>query len=233
MKIAICDDEQQAAEKTTGILNTLTGKEAFDITVCASGEELIEKHDEERFDIIFLDIMLGGMNGMEAAKRIRNTDRRVIIVFLTNFQEFAAQGYEVGAFRYFVKNQSDSFYEEKFREVIAEYYINHKTFEIIGKNLRSYILLNDIYYLEVHSKRITVHTADAVYEYTGTLSEAEGQIMSGNIFVRSHKSYLVNVSKIASIGRSTVVLKNGAELALSRTCKKRLTDSYTAFMTGR
>lgn len=227
MKIAVCDDDKPFAEKTAGMISALLDdRETCSITLCVSGEELIKKHETENFDIIFLDIMMGGMNGMEAAKKIRSSDTRTIIVFLTNYQEFAAQGYEVGAFRYLVKNQPTGFYEEQFRSALDEYYRNHKMFEIISKNVRSYIFLSEILFFEVLSKQITVHTVNGSYEYPGKLSDIEAQLLNDRFFVKSHKSCLVNVRAIGSINKNDVIMKNGARVPLSRGCKKMLVERY-------
>lgn len=234
MKIAICDDEKIFAENTAKIITSLLAdKSKCDIVTCSSGEEVLEKHRTEKFDIIFLDIEMDGISGMEAAREIRKNDSKVIIVFLTNYHEFAEEGYEVGAFRYLVKNQPEYVYEEKFKSILEEYFQNHKMFEVKSKNTTSYLYLNEIYYFEVLNKVITIHTTENKIKYYGKLSDVEEQLRNDELFIKPHKSFLINISKVSSINNNDITMKNGDVVLMSRNCQKLVESKYVAYMTAR
>lgn len=234
MKIAICDDEKIFAENTAKIITSLLAdKSKCDIVTCSSGEEVLEKHRTEKFDIIFLDIEMNGINGTETAREIRKTDSKAIIVFLTNYREFAEEGYEVGAFRYFVKNQPRYVYEEKFKSVLEEYFQNHKTFEVDSKNITSYIYLNEICYFDVLNKEITIHTMNDKIKYYGKLSNVEEELRNDNFFIKSHKSFLINISKISYINKLDIIMKNGDVVPMSRNCRKLIESKYVEYMNAR
>lgn len=234
MKIAVCDDEQVFVYKTINFLNSLVADtDTCDIFPCSSGEELLDKHNSEQFDIIFLDIEMNGINGMNTAREIRKKDKKVIIAFLTNYQEFAAEGYEVNAYRYIVKNQPEYIYEKQFKSIFEEYSQNHKYFEIPSKGIVARIFLRDICFFEILNKNVTVHTITGKHEYFGKLSDAEKQLKNDLLFIKSHKSYLINIAQIESINKSDIVMKNNEKALLSRNYRKKVVDSYIAYMTER
>ncbi len=234
MKIAVCDDEKIFTENTIEMIySLLADRNMCSIIACSSGEEVLEKHRTENFDIIFLDIEMDGISGMEAAREIRKNDSKVIIVFLTNYHEFAEEGYEVGAFRYLVKNQPEYVYEEKFKSILEEYFQNHKMFEVKSKNTTSYLYLNEICYFDVLDKEITVHTMKNKIKYYGKLSDVEEQLKNDELFIKPHKSFLINISKVSCINNNDITMKNGDVVLMSRNCKKLVESKYVAYMTAR
>ena len=234
MKIAICDDEELFIENTIHLINSILADVGMcSITACSSGEELLEKHYKEKFDIIFLDIEMSGISGMDTARKIRSNDTKVIIVFLTNYTEFAFEGYEVDAYRYLVKSQPYYILENQFRSVFDEYSQNHRCFVIKTRNDIICIRLNDICFFEVLNKKITVHTTVRSYEYVGKLSEIEEQLQNDDSFIRTHKSYIVNVAQIDIIRNYDIIMKNSEQALMSRSLKKSVVDKYISYMTGR
>ena len=234
MRIAICDDEEVFNRQTVELINSMLAKPAeCDIITCLSGEELLEKYKAERFDIIFLDIEMGGMNGMDTAREIRKTDENVIIVFLTSYQEFAPDGYEVNAYRYLIKNQPAYIYEKQFKSIFDEYSQKHKCFMIHDRNDKICIHLKDICFFEVMNKSVTVHAVTKSYEYIGKLSDIEEQLQNDGSFIRTHKSYIVNVAQIDTIRNFDILMKNSEHALMSRNLKKSVVDKYISYMTGR
>lgn len=234
MRIAICDDEEVFNMQTVELINSMLAKPTeCDIITCLSGEELLEKYNAERFNIIFLDIEMGGMNGMDTAREIRKTDENVIIVFLTSYQEFAPDGYEVNAYRYLIKNQPAYIYEKQFKSIFDEYSQKHKCFMINDRNDKICIHLKDICFFEVMNKNVTVHTAIKSYEYIGKLSNIEEQLQNDDSFIKTHKSYIVNVAQIDTIRNFDILMKNSENALMSRNLKKSVVDKYISYMTGR
>lgn len=234
MRIALCDDEEVFIDEVRVILDSLLEDPSkCDVVSCFSGEELLEYHQRESFDIIFLDIEMPGMNGMDTARKIRETDSGVIIVFLTSYQEFATIGYEVDAYRYLVKDQPAYVYEKQFKAILEEFSQKHKKFEIMDRNTKAIFYLKDIFFFDITNKTVFVHTNGASYKYFGSLSDVEEQLKNDSLFVRCHKSYIVNVTQIEAINNSGILMKNNQTLPLSRNNRKNVVDRYIAYMTGR
>lgn len=233
MNIAVCDDERAFAARTVKLINDIVDYSSCSYTECYSGEELINKHITIHFDIIFLDVEMNGMNGIDTAKEIRKMDSNVIIVFLTNYQEFAIKGYEVRAYRYLVKNQPEYVYRAQILSIFDEYFLNHQVFEINSKNKISFILLSDICFFEIVNKTVTVHTMSNTIDYCGKLSDIEHRLKDNNLFVKPHKSFLINIALISSINTADITMKNNESVNLSRNYKKNVINRYISFMTGR
>lgn len=234
MNIAICDDEEIFIRQTVELISSILEKPTeCEITTYLSGEKLLDKYNSERFDIIFLDIEMEGKNGIDTAREIRKIDENVIIVFLTSYQEFAMDGYEVNAYRYLIKNQPVYVYERQFKSIFDEYSQKHKCFVINTRNDIICIHLNDICFFEVLNKKITVHTTEKSYEYVGKLSEIEKQLQNDDSFIRTHKSYMVNVAQIDTIRYFDIIMKNSEQALMSRSLKKSVVDKYISYMTGR
>ncbi len=234
MRIAICDDEEILNIQTRDFINSMLAKPCeCEIIPCLSGEELVAKSAENKFDIIFLDIEMSGINGIETAREIRKTDENVIIVFLTNYQEFSLVGYEVDAYRYLIKNQPKHFYEKQFKSIFEEYSQKHKCFTIATRNDKICIKLKDICFFEVLNNKITVHTTNKSYEYIGKISDTLKQLQNDNSFIRTHKSYVVNIAMIDTIRDFDILMKNSEYAFLSRNLKKSVIDKYISYMTGR
>ncbi len=174
MIIAVCDDEKIYRDKTVALIKATLGScGKINISLFLSGESLLDACKDVKFDLIFLDIEMQGINGLETAREIRKTNSGVMIVFLTGYSEFAVDGYEVGAFRYILKNQPDFIYKKQMASIADEYNSRHRTFEIMAKSYTTVVKLADIIYFEVLNKTVIVHTIDGNYEYFGKLSDIE------------------------------------------------------------
>lgn len=234
MRIAICDDEEVFNEQTIELITSMLAKPAeCEIKTYFSGETLLDEYASNRSDIVFLDIEMNGINGIDTAREIRKIDENVIIVFLTSYQEFALAGYEVNAYRYLIKNQPIYVYEKQFKSIFDEYSQKHKCFVINTRNDVICIQLKDICFFEVLNKKVTVHTSSKSYEYIGKLSEIEEQLQNDGSFMRTHKSYIVNVAQIDTIRNFDIIMKNSESALMSRNLKKSVVDKYISYMTGR
>ena len=126
MQVAICDDDVTDRVKVGELLAQKMRKrgESLEITYFDCGEDLVDQFEsgEGRYDLIFLDIYMKFMNGMEAARQIRRWDQRVALIFLTASREFAVEGYSVGASGYLLKPVEQETFEEALNRFFAERY---------------------------------------------------------------------------------------------------------------
>lgn len=231
MKIAICDDqERESNEVEKWIKALIPDSKDYELFKYFSGEALLEAIHTEAFDIIFLDIEMKGINGLETARKIRKDHKRAIIVFLTNYKEFSIDGYEVGAFRYLLKGQHESVYIQKFRDIIREYNSRYKTLDIYTRDMFKKVYVDEISYFEVYRKKVTLHTIDRKqYEYNKPLCDIEKELV-GDQFKKPHKSYLVNLTAIDKITKDGLLMKSGEMVPVSRNFKKEISDAYLNYM---
>ncbi len=212
MHIGICDDQQAARELAKYRIKKMYPNET--ITCYKSGEELLFEKDLP--DILFLDICMPGINGMETAKRLRARDKNIIIIFITAVEDYVFQAFDVGAFHYLVK----PFTEEKFIEILhnsAEQFIYQKKLNrayikkevpdiiITSKGKHITVKPGDIVYADV-----IIHTLDSDIEYYGKMKELEAK--AGEGFYRPHRSYLVNFKYIKKYNAQVIYLEKGQAL---------------------
>ena len=194
-----------------------------------SAEELL-KSDLSKIDIFLMDIMMGEMNGMEAAKKIREMNINSEIIFITGNVEFVIDGYKVNAYRYILKPVEI----EELRESIIS------CFTELGKKKGRFIALSkkgemeklkidDIDYIEVIKRNIIVHKNGEEVEYTGTSIEKLEEKLEDFKFFRCHKSYLVNLEKVDLIKTGEVVV-NGKNVPVSKYRAKDLKREFTAIL---
>ncbi len=233
MNIAICDDNINYSKQTEKYVRETVGDlPDLDIDIYISGNKLLDATKEKTYDIVFLDIEMPGIKGLDVAKSVRENDSNVIIAFLTNYSEFATRGYEVSAFRYILKEEPESIIIRQVNSIINEYYRKQKSLVIYIKYDRVTININVITYLEVIKRVIIIHTVSGkTYEFYGTLNDLINKL-AGFGFIRPHQSYLVNMSYIESVALGKITLKTGEFVPVSRSLKSTTERAYVNYVTS-
>ncbi|MGL5692575.1 MAG: LytR/AlgR family response regulator transcription factor, partial [Peptostreptococcaceae bacterium] len=220
MNIAVCEDqlvqinllnnhiENWAKEKEVNIsIDNFTTAESF----------LFQWLDYDKYDIIFLDIKLSKMSGIELSNRIREKNKKIVIVFVTGFFKYALHGYKVGALQYLMKpiNTIDLYYcLDKTLDKLND---NNEDTTIIVETGKKVIKLNynEILYCIMFSPYIDIHINSEKIVIRKKISEME-EILPSEYFVRCHRSYIVNIKYIKLITKNEVVLENGTRIPISR-----------------
>ena len=221
MRLAICDDEPRVLADYQGILATISEKLGVSATIDVfhSGKELMFALEGtgDPIDILFLDVNMPELTGVELARWMRERDVPCEIIFLTVSQVHMLHAFDVGAFHYVVKEKTPA---NKFEDIVARAFekVGQKKQEVItvscaGESRR--IPLADITYFEVQNYIIIVHYADTSFEFYSTLSKIENTLL-GRGFARTHRSYLVNLAHMRTLMRQELVLDNGTHIPVGR-----------------
>jgi len=182
----------------------------FEIITFNSGEEVIEY--DKTINILFLDIQMKGINGLETAEKLRQKDENMIIVFLTGYINFMQAGYRVKAFRYLLKPVKNSEFTETLLEAIHE--VKKDSRIIIGTEGEIIFLkLKEIIYIECINRYTVVRTKKKYFETLIKMNKWEDILNSGD-FYRVHKSYIVNLEYIKEIGKE-IILDNEEKVEVS------------------
>jgi len=182
----------------------------FEIITFTSGEEVIEY--DKTINILFLDIQMEGINGLETAEQLRQKDESMIIVFLTGYINFMQAGYRVRAFRYLIKPVNGNEFKETLLEAIHE--IKKDSRIIIGTEGETIFLkLKEIIYIECINRYTVVRTKKNYFETLIKMNNWESILNSGD-FYRVHKSYIVNLEYIKEIGKE-IILDNEEKVEVS------------------
>ncbi len=200
------------------------------ITFVESSEEYLFQYDGRHlFDIIFLDICMKNMNGMELAHEIRKSDRNVQIVFVTGKSEYVFEGYEIGAVRYLIKPVEESRLEETMdacMEKMENSRDDYLTIKYDGENLR--LLRSDIIFLKVEGHYMQMRTADKVYEWKIGLKEMLAKLDAAR-FVKVNRSAVVNLEYVNKITREECILENGDAIPISRGAYGPLNEAFMKY----
>ena len=195
-------------------------------------KSFIEQFSKDKYDLVILDIEMKDLNGLQTAEFLRQIDKNVILIFMTSFDKFVYQGYEVKAFRYILKNQPKSIYLKQLSDTVQGYYRNKKYIKVIDDGIEKELLTVDILYIEVYSHQIVIHTLNKHYYQKGKLGDYE-KMLEGCLFVRSDKSVLINITNIDYIKKNQVFLKNGKSLYVSRNHLENITKAFLKFSRSR
>ena len=217
IKLAFCDDEIAILNQIRSLLDQYRVKrnQEIEYTAYQSPLELLAGIEKGlRYDILFLDVMMPGENGISAAKEIREYDSNVNIIFLTSSTEFAVQSYTVEAYFYQLKPiWGDSFF--RLMDSVIEQCEKAQTDSLIlrCKDGITRVSIGQLEYCEVIGRSLLLHlTTGRVLESTGSLDELGGQLTQYKNFQRLHRSYLVNLDCIQGISYRAITMSCMTEI---------------------
>ena len=204
----------------------------FDLRTFADGTEVVDGY-RPQYDILFLDVEMPGMDGLEAARRIRDVDTDVVLIFVTNMGQYAIKGYEVDALSYLLKPVPYFAFAQELTRSLTRLQKRESRGVVLSVN-NALVRLDpsEIVYVESVKHRITVHALDRQYTFSGTLKALEEELAEHGFF-RSNNCYLVNLQHVRRVDQSTSVMTDGSELAVSRPRKKDFLDALADHMGGR
>ena len=232
-RVAIVDDSITDAEFVQGILNCWADlrQTIIQAVVFPSAERFLFRYAEDKdWDILLLDIEMGAMDGITMAKKVRQDNESVQMVYITGFADYISEGYEVSALHYLMKPvKQDKLFAVLDRAVASL----QKTERVIllpvgGEMLR--LPTSQVQYVEAFSHTAAIITGTDTIQVKMPISEVERLLGDG--FVRCHRSYLVGLKYIARLSKTEVILDNGKALPLSRSAAPLVHKAFISYYTG-
>lgn len=218
LEIAICDDEKYYRQHIKELIDEYLNQKdiLFNIDVFEDGKSFCkEESNLHKYDIIFLDIDMEGMNGMETAYAIREINSDMDIVFITVMSEYVFEGYKVSAVRFIKKMELDEVLTECLNALMKKRQHSDQKIEFSFVGGKRRVALKEILYIESKSHKLHFEkTHETLYMY-GQISELESRMSDCN-FVRCHQSYLVNLEHIEKINNYWIFLSDGTEIPVSK-----------------
>ena len=233
MRIALCDDQRSQLEHLRSIILAWKGEETS-VSCFDNGDDLLRAHAAAPFDIIFLDVLMPLLNGMETARELRQKDKTVKLVFLTTSSDFAVEAFTVKASNYLLKPADRDKLYACLEELDQELRASARKISIKGSHALHQIPVADIEYIESQNKRIlfvlsggeTILSGEPLYAYEEKLTLEDG-------FFKCSRSFIVNIHRIDTFTPKEIRTRSGARIPISRSCHREFENAYFSVLFGK
>ena len=236
IKIAICDDEANIRAYLSSLIQAQDCP--CEIVEYASAGDCLA--DTQKIDLLFLDIELApsgsGLDGMALARKIREraTVTQPVIIFVTGYERYVFDAFDVGAFQYLLKPVNEEKFAKVFARAVEQIAANRenpqkgRVLTLQSANTSKTVPLDSIYYIESSNHRVELHLKDGEFACYAKIGDLELELQDQ--FFRIHKGYLVNLSYVAGYSKTEVTLTNGVRLLLSKYKYQDFVKAYLHFL---
>lgn len=233
MRIAICDDDERELCHLTDLLIDYQSdcRKSIDCRKYCNGTDFLCEMQGGEYDLILLDVLMPGLDGIQVAREVRQRDQNVKIILLSAAPEFAVESYSVGAYHYLLKPTDPDLLFQLLDKAESELAVqDEQGFLLRNREGVVRIDFTKLEYVEVINKTVFCHLTDGViHETNGTLTDFEEKLLNRTDFIKTHRSYLVNLGCIQAMDANSVVTKNGHCVPISRLRHKQVRDTYMRF----
>ena len=230
MKVAIIEDNNEYSETLKNYIEQYAKENSLNIalSIFPNGERIVNDFKSD-YDIIFMDIEMPVMDGIEASTKIREIDSECIIIFISNYTQYAIKGYAVNALDYLTKPLEYTLFKNTMSKAILKVQSKQNKSIFIQSSSETYRFdINEIIYIEVYKHRVTFHTTKDNYDMRGTLQDVEKQLPN-NQFVRCNSGIIVNLKYVTGISKDSLVVFD-EELPIARSRKKDVLNMLTRYI---
>ena len=232
LNFAICDEDKNKAEVIKSQIEaSYGGVMRRPIEIFDSGEAMLAAYSAGRFDIVITEIVMTGMSGICAAKKIKKINENAVIIFYTHHGEYAIEGYKARAFRYILKSAPKSTFLHQIKAAVYECRSRNKSILITSQKETISVRVDELIYAEIFNRIVYLYTIRGSYSYYARLSQLEEELQAYN-FIRIHKSFLVNLEYVKSIGNNYLLLTTGQKLGLSKNYKTAVESAFVDYIAG-
>ena len=234
IRIAICDDEANTRAYLSSLIRAQTCP--CEIVEYASAGDCLA--DTREVDLLFLDIELApsgsGLDGMALARAIRErtTGTQPVIIFVTGYERYVFDAFDVGAFQYLLKPVDEEKFAQVFTRAAAQIGTarekSGRVLTLQSANISKSVPLDSICYIESSNHKVELHLKDGVFACYAKIGELELELQDR--FFRIHKGYLVNLSYVDGYSKTEVTLTNGERLLLSKYKYQDFVKAYLRFL---
>ena len=231
VNIAIIEDDKEAAARLVKMLDRFGAESGLIMNkrIFGFSTEFLENY-KSGYDIVFMDIVLPDMDGMTAAKKLRESDKSVVLIFVTNMSQYAINGYEVGAADFIVKPFEYEHFAIKMQRIIGRLNIHDVILPVKTTDAVISVAASDLKYVEVRGHELIYHTTHGNYSSYGSLSKVEHRLEEMS-FVRCNSYYLVNPRYVESINNNAAVV-GGDTLNISYAKRKSFRKAVVEYLGG-
>ena len=232
VRIAIVEDEQALAVALRDMLLRQAPEvhHSFDVSCFENAEDFLTVQ-RGRFDLVFMDIQMPGLNGMEAAAKLRETDRATVLIFVTSLAQYAVAGYEVEASDFLLKPVDPAALSLCLRRALRQLEARtEKKLALNVEGLRVYLPVSELRYVEVRNHQLIYHAESGDYQTYDAMSKVQKELEDLDFF-RCNSCYLVNLRYVTKVDKNTVWVKD-EPLQISHPKKKAFMEALNRYIGG-
>ena len=234
MKVLVCDDDDKFLKIIREYLQQIGSEQNLQLEILGiqNPDELMEQVKKNPdIQLIFLDIIFEGSenNGIKIEEEIQKVNNSIPIVFITNYDSFAVQSYQVNAIGYLLKPVTYEEFQTQFQKCLSKIKEEEKCLCIKTECNHAVIKYSDLMYIDTMDRSIWLHTIYQKYKVRYTMKELENILKTDARFFRIHTAYIVNIQYIVSISGSEVILKNGESILISKYKKKKFMQAILEY----
>lgn len=228
--IAICDDERYMSDHISKMVSAFFQKKNREVSIrlFSSGKELLSYH--KQIDILFLDIQMKDMDGMETARKLREDNFRGFLIFITVLKDMVFQSFEVQAYDYLVKPVEEAQFEKTMERLFASMHRASEDSLLVQKGYEGRIIPKDeIVFCEIIDRKVYLNLVSLeVIDYYERIEKLETKL--GDCFFRCHRSYLINLKHLKGYKNGTAYMDNGREIPVSRLRSREFSGVVLQYM---
>lgn len=230
LKIAVCDDRESDRKQIAEFISRYAEKAMVDIELdeYAGGEFLLAAYNSEKYPIVFLDIYMKGLSGVDTAFKIREKNADCMLIFATESPDFMAAGFNVGATHYLLKPLDYKGVEVALNRCKRLFSENERYFSVMADRRNVQIRFRDVLYTEVYGKLVLIHTTESIVKTYTPLTQIADMLGDGP-FLQCHRCYIVNMNYISSVQDESFVMDNSETIPIRRKGRQELKDAYSRY----
>lgn len=231
VNIAICDDNMEHIAILEKYLFEIS-KVKIECDAYQSGESLVNayKNNTERYDVVFLDMEMKQLNGIETADMLREIDEHIIIVFVSSYTEYMPESFQCQPFRFLVKPINYDELKKAFYDVCEKLSKTRHVFAFSENKTKVRLYCDDIIYCECQNHWVYIHTKDDVYRICKSLSDVYEKLDPSMLY-RVHSAFIVNFHYLKVIRNNYIELYHSdKKIPISRSHKKEILTEYTNYI---
>ena len=228
IRLALCDDSKEYLIQMKSAIDQWANT-SFNMSVDTfmDGDELLQAHFLNPYDILLLDMVMPLGNGIQIAREIRENDKNVKIIFLSSTTDYAFEAYSVKASNYLLKTYPMEQIIKSIEELVQQIHSSSSYVHIPSSGVMHRIQFSEIEVVEAQNKRVLFHLKDGRKLLSNEpLYVYEKILLSDKEFFKCHRSYIVNIFQIGSFTNKEIVLKSGNRLPISRNLLKEFEATY-------
>lgn len=229
IRIAIVEDQQEEQQRLYQYITQFAREHVLtvQIDVFDDGLSFVDRFQSD-YDVVYLDVQMTHMDGMTTARKIREVDNTVLIVFATNHSQVAVQGYSVEAIDFLLKPISQTMFTEHFKRIVSKLAVKPDRFIYVKTGSKvTKVDESLIVYIDSQGHDVSIHTIDGIIETTSALKHIESTLSPQ--FFRAHNSYIVNLSYVERVENNQVII-NGEMVPISRPRKKEFMSALAQYI---